>query len=176
MWWGDGTGCPERLCMNHLWKCSRFAWMGPWATWFCTWSGNPVSGRELELDDPQGPSNPKHSLISTKFHISHWEKTACTWDDMERKLNCYRKYGIWIQCFLWWIATTPRLDCDDSVTEKYNNSLRDSQETLSRYMLPGLVRIPSQSVPPFLNTHFPTCFGCSLSWYFVSNLPLSFSF
>lgn len=139
-------------------------------------AGNPVSGRELELDDPQGPSNPSHSVIPTKFHISHWEKTACSWDDMERKLNCYRKYGIWIQCFLWWIATTQRLDCDDSVTEKYNNSLRDSQETLSRYMLPGLVRIPSQSVPPFLNTHFPTCFGCSLSWYFVSNLPLSFSF
>lgn len=71
---------------------------------------------------------------------------------------------------------TQGLDCDDSITEKYRNSLRDSQETLSCYMSPDLVRIPFWSVRPFLNTHFPTCFECSLSGNFVSNLPLSFKF
>jgi len=51
-WWSTGKCCPERLCMCHLWRCSRPGWMGQWAAVLL--GGSSVQGRgELELLDPQ---------------------------------------------------------------------------------------------------------------------------
>lgn len=39
-WWGPGIGCPEKLWLSHLWKCSNPAWMRLWAIWDsekCPW-------------------------------------------------------------------------------------------------------------------------------------------
>lgn len=55
-WWGTGTSGPEKLWLSlHPWKCPRLDWMGHGTTW--------DSGRGLELDHLQVPSNPKQSLI-----------------------------------------------------------------------------------------------------------------
>ena len=28
-WWGTSTGCPEKLCVPHPWRCWRPDWMSP---------------------------------------------------------------------------------------------------------------------------------------------------
>ena len=61
---------PE-LCF-HPWRCSRPAWMGPWAAWagINVEVGGPVCGGGLALHDPWGPFHPKPSYGSL-IPISH---------------------------------------------------------------------------------------------------------
>ena len=69
-WQGAGTGCPERLWMPHLWRCSKPGWMGPWAAWSsitcggwwpCLWQG----GWRFMIHEVS--SNPSHSVILWKY-------------------------------------------------------------------------------------------------------------
>jgi len=60
--WGTGTGCPEKLCMSHHWKCSRPGWMGLWVT--CSTGRCPCSWQEVWISWPlKVPSNSNHSMI-----------------------------------------------------------------------------------------------------------------
>ena len=64
-WWGSRTGCPERLWMFCLWRCSRPDWMGCWATWSSSRSGGwwPCLWQEVWNVVILGvPSNLSHSV------------------------------------------------------------------------------------------------------------------
>ena len=37
LWWGPGTGSPEKWWMPHPWRCSNPGWMGPRAAWCSAW-------------------------------------------------------------------------------------------------------------------------------------------
>ena len=66
VWWGAGTGCPERLWMLCPWRCSRPDWMGSWASWSSTRSSGwwPFLWQEGWNFTILGVlSNPSHSVI-----------------------------------------------------------------------------------------------------------------
>jgi len=85
-WWGAGTGWPERLWMNHPWRCSRPGWKRPCAAWSsikcggwwpCLWRG-VWSFTILEV-----PSNPSHTMIlwftSADVTVILYD-SLCIWD------------------------------------------------------------------------------------------------
>lgn len=41
-WWG--TGCPEKLCVSHPWRCSVLCWVGSWQS--DPVSDNPTQSKE----------------------------------------------------------------------------------------------------------------------------------
>ena len=62
LWWGTGTGCPQKWWMPHPRRHSRSGWMGLWALWSSFWC--PRSSQGSWIRRPlRVPSNSNGSLI-----------------------------------------------------------------------------------------------------------------
>jgi len=93
--WGAGTGCPERLWMPHLWRCSKQSWMEPWGTWPSTWFSGGQSClwqvgwnvMILELS-----SNPGHSVI-----LWLWR----AWDHRKKSVGSTVRWDVTWKFKLW---------------------------------------------------------------------------